>query len=182
MGATVEKKSKRRNELRLVPDGDPEIFNRDLDWYHGCFDAECGLRSAEGGIADSLADGAARARQNSRTAPSCDLCGRPTARAAVGLECAACGHTQAAQVVPVKHGGGGGASSDIYDDSCVRFKGEGEGTFTRGRRIHMQLRGLPYQVQRDIQAIYESQRTRAKFPEARIRAVHRAYLEAAANV
>jgi hypothetical protein len=158
-----------------APEQDPELFNSDLDFYFNCFDAECGLRSAEGGIADALADGAARARQSAKMMPGCDKCRRPTSRASLGLQCKACGHTQAAQVVPVKHGGGGGASSDIYGDRCVGFPGETEGTFTRGRRVRNRIVGLPWAIQEDLRRSYD-RRERATLTEARVRKAHRAYV------
>lgn len=47
-------------KAKEILERDPELFNVDLDWFYNCFDSECGLRSAEGGIADALADGARR--------------------------------------------------------------------------------------------------------------------------
>jgi hypothetical protein len=163
-------------KLELVAEADPELFNKDLDWYFGCFDSECGLRSAEGGIADALADGAARARRTAQSAPSCDLCGRPTARAQLGLKCAACGHTQAAQTMPVKHGGGGSGKADPYDTRQVCFVGEGEGSFARGRRIRNRLVGLPWVIQEDLRLLYEPRRERPALTETRVRIAHRTYL------
>lgn len=161
--------------LRLVPkeERDPELFSPDLDWFYGCFDSECGLRSAEGGIADALADGAARAKRSARTAPSCDKCGHATARGQIGLKCARCGHTQAAQTVPVKHGGGGGGTADPYCDAQVRWAGEG--SFAKGRRIRNRLVVLPWAIQEDIRLLYEPRRERPVLTEERIRAAHRAY-------
>jgi hypothetical protein len=156
---------------------DPELFNSDLDWYHNCFDSECGLRSAEGGIADALADGAARARRTAASVPACDKCRAPTSRGQVGLKCTRCDHTQAAQVVPVKHGsGGGGGKSDPYDDRQCRFVGEGEGSFARGRRIRNRLVVLPWAIQEDIRLLYEPRRERLALTEERVRRAHRAYI------
>jgi hypothetical protein len=174
MGSATKKRE--TPALQLVSEPDPELFNKDLDWYYNCFDSECGLRSAEGGIADALADGAARATSSAATAPSCDKCGRPTTRASLGLKCNACGHTQAAQVMPVKHGGGGGASSDIYDDRCAGFPGEPEGTFTRGRRVRNRVVGLPWSIQEDLRRSYD-RRERATLTEARVRRAHIAYAQ-----
>jgi hypothetical protein len=175
------KKTKEKPALRLVPAEDPELFQADLDWFYGCFDSECGLRSAEGGIADSLADGAARARRSVATVPSCDKCGSPTSRGQVGLKCTRCPHTQAEQVVPVKHGGGGsgGSKSDPYSERQAGFAGEGVGSFTKGRRIHNRIVGLPWSIQVDIKLLYEPRRVPVTLSEDRVRAANRAYMEAA---
>jgi hypothetical protein len=179
-------KKKKTLAVQLVAEPDPELFNKDLDWYFNCFDSESGLRSLQGGMSDVLAMKTALDANKENTRPVCKTCGHRTSRAPFGRLCKKCGVLNVSEpCMPVKHANPGRGLTDPYgDDGCVRFNSEQsnllrqESTFARGRRVWGRFSQLPWSVQQEIRLLYEPRRIRPVMDEARIRAANRAYLEA----
>lgn len=155
--------------LHLVSgDGDPELFNTDLDWFFNCYDAECGLKSSGGadiGASQTNLAGYQKNKVGGSGDPNDDVADR--------LEVKAKKPVFAKQEnLPYTDRHASFASNDKIDHTaCV---------FTRGRRIWQKLSRIPWAQQEDLKLLYEPRRVRPHVPEHRVRAAHRAYRAAQA--
>lgn len=145
--------SKRNNpRLHMVHgDKDPELFNADLDWYFGCFDAECGLKGIEH-LSDEMV--------------------------ATGYRMTTKGNADG-DLIPVKRAVYVRQDPIPYTDHHVTTRNNTkmrEGVFTRGRRIWQRLSVIPYAQQQTLRRAYEPRRERPVIVEAELRAAHRAFL------
>jgi hypothetical protein len=157
--------TKEKPRLHLVAgNGDPELFNTDLDWFFGCFDAECGLKSSQGGDMGGYQINTANGG---------------------GMEAKTRNSDNDGEEVTVK------AKKPViarqenlpYTDRHASFKSNErlnheQCVFTRGRRVWQRLSRIPWALQEVLRTLYEPRRERPHIPEQRVREAHRAYREA----
>ncbi len=135
----------------VVGEVSAELYCEDLDWYFGCFDMECGLKSAQQAAEERLIAGT-----NLNKAPTHD---EDDWEGTIEVKLKAYAPTN--QRFP-------------YTDRHVRFS-RNEGSFTRGRRIHNRLIRIPLSAQKLLEAYYTPKRDKPEIDEDDVRSAHRAY-------
>lgn len=136
---------------QVVGEVEKELYCEDLDWYFGCYDAECGLKSAQQAAEERLIAGA-----NINKGPTHD---EDDWEGNIDVKLKA--------YAAVNH-------KFPYTDRHVRFS-RSEGTFTRGRRIYNHLIRLPLAAQRLLAVYYTPRRNKPDLDQDDVRSAHRAY-------
>ena len=136
----------------MVGELDPELYNEDLDWYFGCFESECGIRSVQQAAEEMIRSGS---MHTSVEHDERDWEGNWDVKVSKTS-------------VSRNH-------EFPYTDRHVRFS-RGEGSFTRGRRIWNRFVRLPFATQAILTAYYTPKRDKPEVAAEIIRAAHRAFL------
>ncbi len=159
--------TKEKPRLHLVAgSGDPELFSSDLDWFFGCFDSECGLKSSQGadiGARQTNLAGYQKNKVGGGTDPNDDVAERMDVKAKKPVFARQENLPYTDRHCTFR------TNERVEHTGCV---------FTKGRRIWQRLCSIPWVHQQDLRALYEPRRVRPSIPEHRIRAAHRAYREA----
>lgn len=135
----------------VVGEVDQELYCEDLDWYFGCYDSECGLKSVQQAAEDMLRSG------------------EMTTTAAHAED-----DWEGNWDIKVSKSRVSTTHEFPYSDRHVRFS-RGEGSFTRGRRIWNRLIRIPLGAQQLLESYYTARRNKGEFEQDDIRSAHRAY-------
>jgi hypothetical protein len=143
---------KQKPRLHLVRGGnDPELYNPEIDWFFGCFDSECGLRSI-GELQRDFIEKTVKRAPKKRAHVEDDRNGELKVKVGKQAVC---------------------TDPDVLFDLHVR------GVLTKGRRVWRRLHSLPREWQEVLKRWYEPRQyfpPEFVMPsEAQVRLAHFAY-------